>query len=306
MIDGVIAVFKPVDYTSHDVVAKLRRILHMKRIGHTGTLDPSVTGVLPICLGKATRLVEYIQDLPKAYECVLRIGQASDTEDASGEIIVNHTDRVSCTEEDIAQVLQSFIGEIEQVPPMYSAVKVNGKRLYELARQGEVVERKARRVQIYRMDLIHIDLEKRYPEVRFKVQCSKGTYIRTLCVDIGRALGYPALMAELIRTSSGHFELDQCLSLEDIAEHAEHQRLEEIVIPMDEAVNHLPKLQIKQEYALRATQGQKLSLHVLNDVEQLTDDERSNYRLYDSNKNFIGIFTVDITNQTIKPVKVFI
>lgn len=305
MIDGVLAVLKPVDYTSHDVVASLRRILKMKRIGHTGTLDPQVTGVLPICLGKATRLVEYIQDLPKSYECVLRIGMSSDTEDASGEVI-ERVDHVDCSKEDITKVLQSFVGEVEQVPPMYSAVKVNGKRLYEIARQGEVVERQPRRVQIHRIDLLHIDLNKRHPEVRFQVQCSKGTYIRTLCVDIGKALGYPALMAELIRTSSGHFELEHCLTLEDIAEHAEQQRLDDIVIPMDEAVNHLPKLHIKQEFALRAKQGQKLSLHVLHSSDEVCKDEYVNYRLYDTNNDFIGIFTVDVTNERIQPVKVFI
>lgn len=189
-LTGVLAVFKPAGYTSHDVVAKARRILGMKRIGHTGTLDPQVTGVLPLCLGRATRVVEYIQELPKEYVATLRLGMASDTEDLTGTI-TETVDEVKVTEEEVLAVLNSFKGVISQVPPMYSAVKVEGKRLYELAREGKTVERKSRDVEIYEIEMTDMVYSGNYPDITFRVLCSKGTYIRTLCVDIGRALECP-------------------------------------------------------------------------------------------------------------------
>lgn len=199
--EGVLPVYKPAGFTSHDVVAKMRGILKMKRIGHTGTLDPQVTGVLPLCLGRATRVVEYLQELPKEYEATLRLGIATDTEDITGEII-DRADLVEVTPEEVEQVLGQFVGKIAQVPPMYSAVKVDGKRLYELARQGKTVERKSREVTIHELELKKLTSKDGYPEISFRVLCSKGTYIRTLCVDIGKELGYPSTMVELTRTMS--------------------------------------------------------------------------------------------------------
>lgn len=201
--EGVLPVYKPAGFTSHDVVAKMRGILKMKRIGHTGTLDPQVTGVLPLCLGRATRVVEYLQELPKEYEATLRLGIATDTEDITGEI-TDQVDQVEVSSEDVKQVLEQFVGKISQVPPMYSAVKVDGKRLYELARQGKTVERKSREVTIHELELTGLTIKEGYPEISFRVLCSKGTYIRTLCVDIGKTLGYPSTMVELTNDVGGN------------------------------------------------------------------------------------------------------
>src|SRR5690606_34497847 len=217
-MDGILAIWKPEGWTSHDVVAKTRRLLGMKRIGHAGTLDPMVTGVLPLCLGRSTRVVEYIQERPKSYEATICLGVATDTEDMTGEII-DSVESVQVSEQDIKKVLKQFIGNIEQIPPMYSAVKVDGKRLYELAREGKSVERKARQMTIHQIELISIDFEKKLPQFTFSVLCSKGTYIRTLCVDIGRALGVPAAMASLVRTMSGGIVKEQCVTLEQVEEH---------------------------------------------------------------------------------------
>ena len=208
-LEGVLAVYKPAGFTSHDVVAKARRILGMKRIGHTGTLDPQVTGVLPLCLGKATRVVEYIQELPKEYVATLRLGLSSDTEDLTGTI-TESVDEVHVSEEEVLAVLTSFKGIISQVPPMYSAVKIDGKRLYELAREGKTVERKSREVEIYEIEMTDMTWNDNYPDITFRVLCSKGTYIRTLCVDIGRALGLPGVMVKLERTMSAGISASHC------------------------------------------------------------------------------------------------
>lgn len=306
MIDGVIPVLKPVNYTSHDVVAILRKILGVKRIGHTGTLDPLVPGVLPICVGRATRMVEYIQDLPKRYEVVMKLGIASDTEDASGNIIAEASD-VVVSEAEVRQVLRSFIGEIEQIPPMYSAVKVQGKRLYELARQGINVQRNARKVTIYEIDLLHMSLDQPQPEIKLSVLCSKGTYMRTLCVDIGHALGYPALMASLVRTASGHFHQTDCFTIEDIKRFVAQGTLSEHVIHADEAVSHIPAYVIDAQYVKRVLQGQRINaIH----VKPLQDDDNvydagNLMRLYSPNRYFLGLFHVEADTDLLKAVKVF-
>ena len=199
-MDGVIVIRKEKGFTSHDVVAKLRGILHMKKIGHTGTLDPDAEGVLPVALGKATRLVDMITDKEKTYEAVMRLGVVTDTQDMSGTVL-SQTEDISVTEEELRTVIGSFVGDYMQVPPMYSALKVNGKKLYELAREGKTVERKARPVHFYEIEILDID----FPLVRFCVTCSKGTYIRTLCHDIGEKLGCGAAMETLLRTKVGRF-----------------------------------------------------------------------------------------------------
>ena len=194
-MDGVIVIRKEKGFTSHDVVAKLRGILHMKKIGHTGTLDPDAEGVLPVALGKATRLVDMITDKEKTYEAVMRLGVVTDTQDMSGTVL-SQTTELSVTEEELCTVVSSFVGDYMQVPPMYSALKVNGKKLYELAREGKTVERKPRPVHFYEIEILDIS----FPLVRFRVTCSKGTYIRTLCHDIGEKLGCGAAMESLLRT----------------------------------------------------------------------------------------------------------
>lgn len=299
-LTGVLAVYKPAGFTSHDVVAKARRILGMKRIGHTGTLDPQVTGVLPLCLGRATRVVEYIQELPKEYVATLRLGLASDTEDMTGTI-TESVEEVHVTEAEILAVLNSFKGVISQVPPMYSAVKVDGKRLYELAREGKTVERKSREVEIYEMEMLDMAWSGNYPDVTFRVLCSKGTYIRTLCVDIGRALGVPGVMVKLERTLSAGISASHCLTLEQIAEHKEAGTLEAHLIAADEAISHLPKHTVADEKKKAALQGQRLSQRFVAPQVQQDGD----FRLYDLQGEFLGIYTLEATG-AIAPVKVFV
>ncbi|WP_019638028.1 tRNA pseudouridine(55) synthase TruB [Paenibacillus fonticola] len=298
--EGILAVNKPAGFTSHDVVAKTRGILKMKRIGHTGTLDPAVTGVLPLCLGRATRMVEYLQELPKQYEATLLLGIATDTEDMSGTVIERKAG-LCVSEQEVRAVLEQFIGTISQVPPMYSALKQDGKRLYELAREGKVVERKAREVTIEELELLSYQPEGEHPSVSFRVLCSKGTYIRTLCVDIGRALGVPAAMAELKRTFSAGIHEAQCLTLEEIAAHAEQGTLEAHLIPVDQAVSHMPAHRIPESHVKQALQGQKISSGLVE--PPVTWGE--NIRLYSSEK-FLGIFRSEETTRSIIPVKVFL
>ncbi len=297
------AVWKPEGWTSHDVVAKVRRILKMKRIGHAGTLDPMVTGVLPLCLGRATRVVEYVQERPKAYEAVLKLGVATDTEDMTGQVI-ERLDSVRVTEADVEAALARFTGTIEQVPPMYSAVKVDGKRLYELARDGKTVERKARKVTIHRIGLRELKLDLEQPEITFEVECSKGTYIRTLCVDIGRMLGVPATMAKLTRTMSGGITGESCLSLEDIERLQQAGQLEPRLIPADQAILHLPQAAVSEKSAKLALQGQKLALQQAS-LDAATYEHGQLVRLYEEGSSFLGIFQIDTEAALLKPVKVF-
>lgn len=300
-LEGVLAVDKPAGMTSHDVVARTRRILKMKRIGHTGTLDPQVTGVLPLCLGRATRVVEYLQELPKEYEATLRLGISTDTEDLTGTII-DQVDQVTVTPAEAEQVLLSFQGSISQVPPMYSAVKVEGKRLYELAREGKTVERKSREVTIYEIEMTDSSWEGPFLDISFRALCSKGTYIRTLCVDIGRALNLPSTMVKLTRTMSAGIPSSKCLSLEDIERLMAEGRLEDYLIPVDEAVYHLPAHTVSEDKADAAMQGQRLSGKVIT-PEVL---HQGCIRLYDHQGTFLGIFEKQEETGAIAPVKVFL
>lgn len=212
MHHGIIIIEKEKGFTSHDVVAKLRGIFKQKKIGHTGTLDPDATGVLPVCLGNATKVCDLLTDKDKTYEAVLRLGITTDTQDITGEIIKEQ--EVCVSKETVWSAISSFIGEYDQVPPMYSALKVNGKKLYELAREGKIVERKARRVNISEINLLEADEEK--GEYRIEVSCSKGTYVRTLCHDIGEKLGCGGVMAELRRTRVGNFRIEEALTLSEV------------------------------------------------------------------------------------------
>ena len=211
MIHGIINVYKEKGFTSHDVVAKLRGIVGQKKIGHTGTLDPDATGVLPVCLGKATKLCDLLTDKNKTYEAVLLLGKTTDTQDITGEVLEEKSTE-ALTEEKVREAIEGFIGDYEQIPPMYSALKVNGKKLYELAREGKVIERKARLVKILDIQILEIDL----PKVRMEVSCSKGTYIRTLCHDIGEKLGCGGCMESLIRTRVSTFRIEDAKTLDEI------------------------------------------------------------------------------------------
>ncbi|MBW7473251.1 tRNA pseudouridine(55) synthase TruB [Paenibacillus oenotherae] len=301
-MDGILAVWKPAGWTSHDVVAKVRRLIRVKRIGHTGTLDPEVTGVLPLCIGRSTRMVEYLQERPKAYEAVLQLGQATDTEDLTGNVIAEVA-QVVISEPEIKRVLASFIGIIEQVPPMYSAVKVDGKRLYELAREGQVIERKSRQVTIHKLELQQMELNVPHPRISFSVTCSKGTYIRTLCVDIGRALGVPAAMAKLTRTMSAGFTAENCLTLEEIEELQASGELASRLMPPDAALDYLPSGKVNAETARHAFQGKRISLDLVQGLQPSRQDEL--VRLYGEDGLFLGLFEVEDNSDSLKPVKVF-
>ncbi|OCT13773.1 tRNA pseudouridine(55) synthase TruB [Paenibacillus pectinilyticus] len=303
MLEGILPVWKPAGFTSHDVVAKVRRILGIKRIGHTGTLDPQVTGVLPLCIGRATRMVEYIQELPKEYEAVLRIGLSTDTEDMTGSVL-EEVSHVSLIEDQVRKALQSFVGDIEQIPPMFSAVKVDGKRLYELAREGKEVERKARKATIYELEILALRLDLKHPEIHFRAVCSKGTYIRTLCVDIGKSLGYPAVMESLIRTSTGNIRKEQCLTFEQIAQLKEEGLLQQQLIPMDTAISHIPSVTLTDQEAVHALQGKKLTLAAIRVAH--ADASQTIFRAYSPDERFLGLFEWKSTSHVLVPAKVFL
>jgi tRNA pseudouridine55 synthase len=310
LLEGVLPVKKPVGFTSHDVVAKVRGITRIRRIGHTGTLDPQVTGVLPLCIGRATRIVEYLQELPKEYEAVLTVGYSTDTEDTTGRVLAQ-VERAVLTEEAVRETLAAFVGVIQQIPPMYSAVKIEGKRLYELARQGEEVERQPREVEIYQIDIMEMDLTLAHPQIRFRVKCSKGTYIRTLCADIGVKLGYPAVMSHLVRTATGFIDLAQCMDLEEITRLMGEGRLGEVMIKPDQAIAHMPALTVGHVEAERALKGQTLFLAENNETAV---PSAGLLRLYapapvspepGEGAPFLGIFRYDPARQLLKPEKVF-
>jgi tRNA pseudouridine55 synthase len=295
--EGILPVYKPAGMTSHDVVSKVRRLISERRIGHTGTLDPQVTGVLPLCIGRATRLVEYIQDLPKQYEAELTVGISTDTEDRTGAITAA-VDFVSLTEHQIRSVMQSFVGEVDQTPPMYSAVKVAGKRLYELAREGIEVERKSRKVQIYNIELLELKLNQNNPAIRFRVECSKGTYIRTLCVDIGRELNYPAHMSDLVRTGTGFITLDQCLTFDEIAMRVDDGTFSQALIPADQGIKHLPVVTLDEIETNHAVNGRAIPFP--------NGTGSSIYRTYRFDGKFLGIFRYEHELAVLKPEKVFL
>jgi len=296
--EGVLPIFKPKGMTSHDVVARLRRILKTKHIGHTGTLDPEVTGVLPICIGKATRIAELIMDLPKEYKGELTLGISTTTEDAHGDVI-NETTVNRVTSEEIQKAFQTFEGEIEQIPPMYSSVKVNGKHLYELAREGKIIERKPRRVKIYSLKMLNYYQFDNHPKVEFLVTCSKGTYIRTLCVDIGKSLGYPAHMSQLVRTKSGPFHLNDTISLEKIQELVEQGTLDQFIVPMAESLPHLPEARVPNYIIERKIyNGQKIVLQLLLSYEGLV-------KICDENGKLVAIYEKNENESIAFPKKVF-
>ena len=261
-MEGILPLFKPAGVTSHDCVFKLRKILRTKKIGHTGTLDPDVTGVLPICIGKATKVAEYITDAGKSYEGEVTIGFSTTTEDAAGEKVEQKPVTQPIKRDQILAVLDSLTGEIVQTPPMFSAVKVGGVRLYEYARKGMVVERPSRKVKIYSMELLDDRTEFLGETIRFRfrVSCSKGTYIRTLAVMIGEKLGYPAHMSNLIRIQSASFTLDDCFTLEEIEKLAEEGTVEGILKPLESALSHLPKLKINDKVAEKVKNGALLTI----------------------------------------------
>ena len=296
MKSGIINVYKEKGFTSFDVVAKLRGILRTKKIGHTGTLDPDAEGVLPVCIGRATKVCDILTDKDKVYEAVMLLGVETDTQDTSGEVLCEKP--VEADKDAVEKAILSFVGEYDQVPPMYSALKVNGKKLYELAREGKTVERKARRVNIYSIEILEIDL----PRVRMSVHCSKGTYIRTLCHDIGNMLGCGGCMEKLLRTKVGVFELKDTLKLAQIDELAKMGMVEEKIISVDELFEDYTKVWTKQEFDVVVHNGNRVEKRMFTEKLPLNTER---LRVYDSKNVFIGIFEYSEERKDFKPVKMF-
>ena len=311
MIHGIINVYKEKGFTSHDVVAKLRGIVGQKKIGHTGTLDPDATGVLPVCLGKATKLCDLLTDKDKTYEAVMLLGMTTDTQDIKGRILEEKSTE-TLTADKVREVIRSFIGDYDQIPPMYSALKVNGKKLYELAREGKVVERKARPVKILDIRIIEMDL----PRVRMEISCSKGTYIRTLCHDIGEKLGCGGCMESLLRTKVSRFELKDSMKLADIEKAKNEGRTEEIILPLDEVFVEYPKIIVTGRQAQLAYNGNPFPKESAKNLilpgkdggeDDLSDifSRYKKYRVYDEQGRFIAIYSYQKQRQLFRIEKMF-
>ena len=302
VIDGIINVYKERGYTSHDVVAKLRGILHQKKIGHTGTLDPDAEGVLPVCLGSGTKVCDLLTEKSKTYEAVLLLGKTTDTQDISGKVLSEV--EVSCSEEEAKNAVLSFLGAYDQIPPMYSALKVNGKKLYELARAGVEVERKPRRVEILSIEILSISL----PRVSFRVQCSKGTYVRSLCQDIGEKLGCGGCMESLVRTRVAGFSIEESLRLSEIERLAAENQLKDKVLPVDGCFSEYPAYQARPEADRFLYNGNSVYERQAAPMESSKGSETGEdkcIRMYDSKGTFIGVFAYDGANQRWKPKKMF-
>ena len=293
--DGVLNIYKEKGYTSFDVVAKLRGILHVKKIGHTGTLDPAAEGVLPVCLGTATHLCDMLTDKSKVYRAVMLLGRETDTQDCTGQIL--REAQVRAGEEAVREAVLSFVGDYDQIPPMYSALKVDGKRLYDLARAGKTVERKARPVRIYEIRIEEVAL----PRVTMTVHCSKGTYIRTLCHDIGQKLGCGACMESLLRTRVDRFTLEDSLTLAQIETLRDAGKLSERILPIEAVFAGLPALHTDPERDRLARNGNKIPWR----TEEEAFPEGARVRLYSSDGSFIGIYEARQEERQFKPVKIF-
>ncbi len=260
-MNGILPLWKERGMTSHDCVFKLRKILHTKKVGHGGTLDPDVDGVLPICIGKGTKVIEFLSDSGKIYEGEITLGYSTTTEDVSGEIVEKQAVDVPFSNEQIDKAMQQLTGEITQIPPMYSAVKVNGKRLYEYARNGEIVERPKRKAQIELFERTSEPVwneKKNTQSWRFRVVCGKGTYVRTLAVDTGKALGVPAHMSDLTRTASGGFTKEQAVTLAQVAEAMENESIEQILLPIEFGVKDFQRIDITEELWNKVKNGMRL------------------------------------------------
>ncbi len=303
-MDGILAIHKEVGMTSHDVVFKLRKILKTKKVGHTGTLDPEVSGVLPICVGKATRVSDYVMESGKSYRAEVTIGMSTTTEDQTGEIVdQKRVDQNLWDKDEIIATLKQLEGDIEQIPPMYSAVKVNGKKLYEYARQNIEVERPVRRVHINSIDLISdIIYENDTSKFEIEVECGKGTYIRTLATQIGALLNYPAHMSHLIRLKSGGFSLEQAIKLDDLREIVEQDKLQDVILPLEYGLNGLTKITVHDKNIVtRIQNGQKIEKSLIDESKH--DGE---FVVWYKDKAIAIMDTYDKNETLYKPKKVFL
>ena len=296
MVNGIINVYKEKGYTSFDVVAKMRGIFGQKKIGHTGTLDPDAQGVLPVCLGKATKVCDLLTDKDKVYKATMLLGIQTDTLDISGKVCNKAV--VNVTEQQVRDVISTFVGNIEQVPPMYSALKVNGKKLYELAREGRIIERKARKVSIYDITIDEICL----PEVVMTVSCSKGTYIRSLCDDIGTKLGCYGCMKELLRTKVACFDIGDAYKISEI-----EKLKERIVLPVDMLFENIPAVNTVLMAQKLIENGNRIPADMINadGNKQRKYDDEGRYRIYNPEDSFVGIYTYKAETDDFKPVKIF-
>ena len=279
-MNGILCVNKPAGFTSFDVVAKLRGILRERRLGHGGTLDPMATGVLPVFVGTATKACDIMPDNTKSYQAGFRLGETTDTQDVTGEVLTRSDTAVG--EDALRAVIPEFIGDIMQLPPMYSAVQVNGQRLYDLARKGVEVEREPRPITVYGIDLVSYDEGSR--EGVLDISCGKGTYIRTIINDIGERLGCGGVMTSLVRTSSGGFTLGDCFTFEQIQQARGEDRLGELILPIERVFAKLPRLKLNEAQTRMYRNGVKLDLARVHDIKQGVTD----YAVYGSDGAFIG------------------
>ncbi len=298
MLSGIIIMHKEAGFTSHDVVAKMRGICKQKKIGHTGTLDPAATGVLPVCLGNATKLCDMLTDKDKEYVAELMLGVETDTQDLTGAVLQEKA--VTCKAEEVRSAVESFVGDYMQVPPMYSALKVDGKKLYELARAGKEVERQARPVVIHEIEILEMNL----PVVKMRVACSKGTYIRTLCADIGEKLGCGGTMKSLQRTRVGCFGLEEAVTLAELETIRDKEGLESVVKPADSVFMQCPALHIKPEFVKLLENGN--AFYPNQSREEIVHPAGERVRVYRGEDCFTGVYTYDPQRKWYKPVKMFL
>lgn len=303
-MDGIINIHKEAGYTSHDVVAKLRGILRERKIGHTGTLDPQATGVLPVCIGKATKLCELLLDKEKAYEAVMLLGVTTDTEDMTGTVLSRKEVRV--TEADVRRAAEKFTGKYGQVPPMYSALKVDGKRLYELARDGKEVERKPREVEIFENEPVSFQCDENgfVQTAVIRIRCSKGTYIRSLLRDMGEYLGCGACMQSLVRTQAGQFFIEEAVTLSEVEQARDEGRLSELILPIERMLSKYPETVVKEEFERYLYNGNQLEMHMLVKSLQLFDGD--GVRVYDTKGTLIGLYRYRSDRKQLQPDKMFL
>jgi len=281
-MDGIIVINKPKGCTSHDIVYKVKKIFDEK-VGHTGTLDPMATGVLPLLIGKGTLCSKYLINHDKTYKVKLQLGKKTDTADSEGKVIEEKDiDKKALEKNNVENILKTFFGKQEQVPPIYSAIKVNGKKLYEYARKGQDVEIKPRQIEIYDINLSNIDENKE--QIEFKVSCSKGTYIRSLCEDIARKLNTVGYMIELERIQVGDFEIGDSITVQELLDHKDDKSfIQKYLISIEELFRNNQKIEIRDE---------KMRLF-LNGVKLTTNNKDGVYRVYNSNNEFIGIGIIE-------------
>lgn len=300
MINGIMNIYKEAGFTSHDVVAKLRGIVKQKKIGHTGTLDPDAVGVLPVCFGSATKLCDMMTDKTKEYEAIMRLGVKTDTQDLSGRVLEEC--KVCVGKEAVEAAIMHFVGGYEQIPPMYSALKVNGKKLYELARQGREVERQPRHVDILSINILEMNL----PDVRFVVSCSKGTYIRTLCADIGDKLACGAAMAALKRTRVGSFKIEDAITLSKVQELAASGQCEDYVVAPDYIFMEYAGAVVKPEAENALANGNKLRLNQVEIKDNCYLKDGDLIRIYNGRKVFKAVYCFVKKENILKPYKMFL